>query len=97
MNKETETLLKYIQNPSPSTCLALYRPDPRPLEKTSSPSGEGGSGCRIPQIKGKALVSWMKKTMAGKGKTLSEDAAEYLVEVVGTIFISLRMPWRKFI
>jgi DNA polymerase-3 subunit delta len=29
------------------------------------------------------LVSWMKKRMLEKGKTLTEDAAEYLVEVQG--------------
>jgi DNA polymerase-3 subunit delta len=35
------------------------------------------------RLRGRSLVSWMKSRMKEKGKTLSEECADYLVEVVG--------------
>jgi DNA polymerase-3 subunit delta len=35
------------------------------------------------RLKGRSLVPWARKRMTEKGKTLSEEAADYLVEVVG--------------
>jgi DNA polymerase-3 subunit delta len=76
-------LLKYIENPSPSTCLVLCAQTLGPWKKVRSQIEKAGKIVESPRLKGKALISWMKDTMAEKGKKLSEEGAAYLVEVVG--------------
>jgi DNA polymerase-3 subunit delta len=42
-----------------------------------------GKVIEYPRLKGRGLVSWARKRMSEKGKALSEEAADYLVEVAG--------------
>jgi len=81
--EKVEALMEYIQKPSPSTCLVLYgqtiglwRAYRKEIEKV-------GKVTEYPRLRGKALASWVRKRMQEKGKPLSEDAAEYLIEIVG--------------
>jgi len=81
--EEMKPLLKYIQTPSPTTCLVmvaqtlgLWKRYRREIEKV-------GKVIEYSRLRGKALVSWVSKRMVEKGKTLSEDAADYLIEVGG--------------
>jgi DNA polymerase-3 subunit delta len=76
-------LLEYIQNPSPFTCLVmqaktlgLWKRHRKEIEKV-------GKVIEFFRLKGKSLGSWARKRMTEKGKTLCEEAAEYLVDVVG--------------
>jgi len=73
----------YIQNPSPSTCLVMVAQALGPWKKHRGQIEEVGQVTEFQRLKGKSLVSWARKRMTAKGKTLSEGAAEYLVEVVG--------------
>jgi len=77
------SLLEYIQNPSPSTCLVMYAQTLGPWRKHLRTIEKAGKVINYPRLKGRALVSWARKRMVEKGRTLSEDAADYLVEVVG--------------
>jgi DNA polymerase-3 subunit delta len=81
--EKMKPLLEYIQNPSPTTCLVmvaqtlgLWKRYRREIEKV-------GKVIEYSRLRGKALVSWIRKRMVQKGKTLSEDAADYLIEVGG--------------
>jgi DNA polymerase-3 subunit delta len=81
--ENVETLLPYIRNPSPSTCfvmcgqtLGLWKRYQKEIEKI-------GKVIEYPRLKGKGLVSWIRKRMEEKGKIISEEAAGYLIEVVG--------------
>jgi DNA polymerase-3 subunit delta len=76
-------LLKYIENPSPSTCLVLCAQTLGPWKRVRAHLEKVGKIVESPRLKGKALISWMKDTMAEKGKKLSEEGAAYLAEVVG--------------
>ena len=76
-------LLEYVQNPSPSTCLVIYGQTLGPWRKHQREIEKVGKVIEYPRLKGGALMSWARKRMAEKGKTLSEEAADYLVEVVG--------------
>ncbi len=76
-------LLKYIENPSPATCLVLCAQTLGPWKKVRAHLEKVGKIVESPRLKGKALISWMKDTMAEKGKKLSEEGAAYLAEVVG--------------
>lgn len=80
---QIEPLLSYIQNPSPTTCLIMQARALGPWKRHRREIEKMGKVVEYPRLKGKALVSWIRKRMEGKGKTLSEDAAGYLVEVVG--------------
>lgn len=76
-------LLKYIENPSPSTCLVLCAQTLGPWKKARSQIEKVGKIVESPRLKGKALISWMKNSAAEKGKTLSEEGAAYLLDVIG--------------
>jgi DNA polymerase III subunit delta len=81
--KEIEGFLKYIQKPSPSTCLVLCAQDKSPWKRHLAQIEKIGRVIECPRLKGKALISWIRERMDEKGKGLAEDAANYLVEAVG--------------
>jgi DNA polymerase-3 subunit delta len=81
--EEMKPLLEYIQNPSSTTCLVMYAQTLGPWKKHRGDIEKIGKVIECTRLKGKALVSWVRKRMTEKGKTLSEDAADYLIEVVG--------------
>jgi DNA polymerase-3 subunit delta len=81
--EKVEGLMEYIKKPSLSTCLVLYGQTIGPWKGHRKEIEKGGKVTEYTRLKGSALVSWMKNRMKEKGKTLSEEAADYLVEVVG--------------
>ena len=80
---KVEVLMEYIKNPSPTTFLVLHGQTVGPLKKHRKEIEKVGKVTEYSRLKGRGLVSWMKNRMKEKGKTLSEEAANYLVEVVG--------------
>ena len=78
-----EVLMEYITKPSPSTCLVLYGQTIGSWKKHRKEIEKVGKLEEYSRLKGRALVSWMKHRMNQKGKNLSEESADYLVEVVG--------------
>lgn len=81
--ENVEVLLPYIRNPSPSTCfvmsgqtLGLWKRYQKEIERV-------GKMIEYSRLKGKGLVSWARKRMEEKGKFISEEAANFLIEVVG--------------
>lgn len=80
---KVEVLMEYIKNPSPTTFLVLHGQTVGPLKKHRKEIEKVGKVTEYSRLKGRDLVSWMKNRMKEKGKTLSEEAANYLVEVVG--------------
>jgi DNA polymerase-3 subunit delta len=78
-----EILLRYIEDPSPTTCLVLHAQTLGLWKGHLAAIERVGKVKEYPRLKGMNLVSWMKKRMLEKGKTLTEDAAGYLVEVQG--------------
>jgi len=81
--EKVEVLKEYIIKPSPSTCLVLYGQTIGSWKKHRKEIEKVGKVEEYSRLKGRALVSWMKNRMKEKGKTLSEESADYLVEVVG--------------
>ena len=81
--EQVEALMAYIKNPSPNTYLVLYGQTIGPWKKHKKEIEKVGNVTEYIRLKDRALVSWMKNRMKGKGKTLSEEATDYLVEVVG--------------
>ena len=80
---KVEVLMEYIKNPSPTTFLVLHGQTVGPLKKHRKEIEKVGKVTEYSRLKGRGLVSWMKNRMKEKGKTLSEEATNYLVEVVG--------------
>ena len=84
MNEEgMEELLRYIQKPSPTTCFVLCAQTSGLWKKHQAEIEKVGKIIECARLKGKTLVSWVKNRMTAMGKKLAEDAADYLVEVVG--------------
>jgi DNA polymerase-3 subunit delta len=81
--EKVEALMEYIQKPSPSTCLVLSGQAIGPWKKHRKDIEKVGKVTEYTRLKGRALVSWMKNKMSEKGKSLSEESADYLVEIVG--------------
>ena len=80
---EIRPFIDYIRNPSPSTCLVMVAQTPGPWKKHQRQIEKVGEVTEFQRLKGRSLISWARKRMIEKGKTLSEEAADYLVEVVG--------------
>jgi DNA polymerase-3 subunit delta len=84
INEEgVEELLRYIKKPSPTTCFVLCAQTLGSWKKYQAEIERVGRIMECTRLKGRALVSWLKNRMAERGKRLSEDAADYLIEVVG--------------
>jgi len=81
--EKIESLMEYIKKPSDSTCLVLQGQTMGPWKKHRKEMEKTGKVVEHTRLKGQGLISWMKGRIAEKGKTLSHEAAEYLVEVVG--------------
>jgi DNA polymerase-3 subunit delta len=81
--EKIEVLMEYIKKPSPSTCLVLYGQTIGPWRVYRKEIEKVGQVREYPRLRGKALASWVRKRMQEKGKPLSEDATEYLIETVG--------------
>jgi DNA polymerase-3 subunit delta len=81
--EKIEALLKYFENPSPSTCLVMSGQTPGLWKKHLGEIERIGRVVEYPRLKGKALITWIKSRMGERGKSLSEEAAEYFIEVTG--------------
>ncbi len=81
--EKVEGLTEYIAKPSPSTCLVLYGQTIGLWKKHRKEIEKVGKVEEYSRLKGRALISWMKNRMREKGKTLSDESADYLVEMVG--------------
>jgi len=81
--EEVGELLKYIQNPSPTTCLVMCGQSLGLWKGHRAEIEKAGKVIEYPRLKGKGLISWIRKRMEERGKTLTEEAAEYMVEVIG--------------
>lgn len=92
---EIKPLIEYIQNPSPSTCLVMVAQTLGRWKKHQREIEKVGEFTEFPRLKGRSLVSWARKKMTEKGKTLSEEAADYLVEVVGDHLYDLENALEK--
>lgn len=81
--ENVEVLLSYLQRPSSSTCLVLCGQSLGPWKKHQKEIEKVGKVVEYPRLKGKALNTWVKRRMEEKGKRLSEEAINYLLEVLG--------------
>ena len=81
--KSIEAFLEYIQNPSSSTCLVMCGQTLGSWKRRQKEMEKVGKVIEYSRLKGKGLVSWIRRRMEEKGKLLLEEAAEYLVEVIG--------------
>ena len=80
---EIDVLVGYIGNPSPTTCLVLKAQTLGPWKKYRTEIEKTGKVLEYSRLKGKALDAWMKNRMREKGKFLSDEAADSIIEVVG--------------
>ncbi len=81
--EKVDMLMEYIRKPSASTCLVLQGQTPGHWKKCRKEIEKVGEVTEYGRLKGQGLISWIKGRIAEKGKTLSHEAAGYLVEVVG--------------
>ena len=81
--EKVEALMEYIRKPSPSTRLVFCGQTIGSWKKYRKEIEKAGKVEEYSRLKGRALVSWMKHKMKEKGKTLLEESADYLVDVVG--------------
>ncbi|MDI6764862.1 MAG: DNA polymerase III subunit delta [Thermodesulfobacteriota bacterium] len=81
--ENVEAFLPYIRNPSPTTCLTMCGQTLGQWKKVQKEIEKVGKVIEYPRLKGRLLISWVRKRMEEKGKSISEESVSYLVEVVG--------------
>jgi len=92
---KVKILLRYIENPSPSTCLVLQGQTLGPWRGYQAQIERVGKVVEYSRLRGKSLASWLRNKTVEKGKTLSEAAVDYLVEVVGDNLFHLESALEK--
>jgi DNA polymerase III subunit delta len=93
--EERDVLLSYIQNPSATTCLVLCAPTLGPWKGHQSVIEKVGKVAEYSRLKAKALASWIRRRMEVKGKRLTEEGADYLMEMVGDNLYALENALEK--
>ena len=91
-SKEQTALIKYVQNPLPSTTLILTHNDSKKLktDKTLvSACEETGRVVNFEELKAEALQMWVRQQMTQKGLTPDFEAVEMLCEGVGSELTAL--------
>ena len=93
--EKIESLMEYIKKPSPTTCLVLCGQTMGSWKKHRKEIERAGKVTEYTRLKGQGLVSWIKGRISEKGKTLSDEAADYLVDVVGDHLYDLENALEK--
>lgn len=94
-----KNLVSYILNPSESTILIITQPDKianfsvEPYKTLN----EKGYVFQADELKGPALISWVKKQVERKQRTISTETASLLVDLVGEDKSLLEMQIIKLI
>lgn len=92
-SNEIERLGRYLKDPSPSTCLILT------VEKVDMRKGffQSLKECTVQfdPVYENQLPQWIKREVEAKGKSITPDAAQYLIEVVGSDLLRLRSELEK--
>ncbi len=86
---------RYVENPSPTTCLVLRSETVGPWKPLLPKIEKSGKVVEYSRLKGRALATWIRGRMAEKGKTISEEAADYLLEIVGDNLYQLENALEK--
>jgi DNA polymerase-3 subunit delta len=81
--EKIEMLMEYVRKPSDSTCLVLHGQSLGHWKQYRKEIEKVGKITEYTRLKGQGLISWMKARIGEKGKALTHEAAEYLMEVVG--------------
>lgn len=90
-----EKFLEYLLDPSPKTCLVMsgstlgvWKKFQKELEKTCK-------FIEFQRLRGKELNLWLKKRAKEKGKILTDEAAQYLIELSGDHLLDLDQELEK--
>jgi len=90
--KEAEKLAEYLKMPVTSSCLVLLWQDKLRKDAKSglfSAVGKTGAVVEFRALYDRELPSWVVQKVAGLGKRISSDAAQYLVQESGSNLLDL--------
>jgi DNA polymerase III subunit delta len=81
--KQAEPLVEYARAPNPGTVLVVTVPQPLVPSHWLLKAVAAGGVVEIPQLTGRALVSWLRSRASDDGVELDEEAAQLLITLVG--------------
>jgi len=85
LKKDQKKLASYLGSPSESSSLILTHAGPVKKDLKEALSGPTGGLKQVSlDISEHEIPSWLKSRAAGKGTELSDSAADYLIETIGT-------------
>jgi len=94
--EDTERLISYIKNPTPTTCLALDTNDAAILKDEPSIARYA----KVVKFYGLAeteVSSWISRFVSSKGKAIEEEAIEIIKELQGCDLLNLSSELEKLI
>ncbi|MCC6545000.1 MAG: DNA polymerase III subunit delta [Nitrospirae bacterium] len=94
-SKERESLISYINNPSPTTCLILTAVKLDKREKFASSIGRNGVMVLCQPLIKNQLGGWIRQEVKRSGIAINDDAAYMLSEMAGSDMMSLRNDIEK--
>lgn len=81
--KQADPLIAYLRSPNPSTVLALCVLTPLAPSHWLAKAVAPASVVDLPQLAGRALVSWLRSRAVSESYELSDEAAQLLITLVG--------------
>ena len=94
--EDKDILIKYLKNPSESTCLVLETSDDNVLKEYVDIASHANI-CHFKDPAGAELTSWMNRFLFASGKKIEEEAIEVLKEMQGNNLLSLAQELEKLI
>ena len=80
---------KYLEQPNETTCLVLVTEKPDFRLKFYKMIRDKGWDISLQVPRGRGLVAWVKQAMARRGQEMTDDAAQDLIERLGTDLMEL--------
>lgn len=92
---QRKLIMAYLKRPSPSGCLVLTKLQKKGWEDITDAVNAVGVVVHFPAISGRDLPGWLQEKARGMGKTLTPDAAVFMIEHVGTDLHRLEQELQK--
>jgi len=92
-----DAFTRYLENPSPTTCLVLFGEKPDLRLRTARALAAAGGFWEITLPKDQRLAAWLEKEAQRHGKRLGPGAAEKLVALTGNDLSTASMEVEKLV
>lgn len=94
-SKEEKSLIEYLNNPMPTTCLVLVGDDTKKTNALYKKCAEAGAAAVFYPLSPYEAQSWIAERVAQENFTINNDAAKLITDIAGTDLNALENEIQK--